>query len=300
MEIRQMRTFASVARLLSFNRAAEELNYSQSTVSSQIMALEQDFGVPLFERLGRRIRLTEPGQRLVPYATRLLEIVEEAKSEVSGKSSRRGTLSIRVPETFAVHRLSPIIGKYRARHPDVRLQFLTCTHDGLRKDLRKGMVDLAFLFTDSFQEPDLLVEKLEDVGLSIIAPQNHPLAKMDTITLQGLKGQTLFLSTADCSYRRLFERKLHEADVPIDGPVEVSSVAAIKQFVADGGGISVLPDMALSGEGRDERLVRLNLSGEPLNVESLMIVHKEKWISPALADFMATVREDLSRADLLG
>ena len=121
MEFRQMRTFATVARLLSFNRAADELNYSQSTVSSQIMALEQEFGVPLFERLGRRIRLTEPGQRLVPYATRVLEIVEEAKSDVTGQSLRKGALSIRVPESFAVHRLSPIIGKYRERHPGVRL-----------------------------------------------------------------------------------------------------------------------------------------------------------------------------------
>ncbi len=295
MEFRQMRTFATVARLLSFNRAADELNYSQSTVSSQIMALEQEFGVPLFERLGRRIRLTEPGQRLVPYATRVLEIAEEAKSDVTGQSSRKGALSIRVPESFAVHRLSPIIGKYRERHPGVRLHFLTCTHEGLKKDLRKGIVDLAFLFTDSFQEPDLQVEKLENLELSVVASANHPLAKMDKITLKDLQGQTLFLSRADCSYRRLFERKLQVSNVKVDGPVEVNSVAAIKQFVVDGDGISILPDMALDASERGADLVRLNLVEEILEVACLMIVHKEKWISPALADFMTTVRDSLNQ-----
>ena len=125
MEFRQMRTFATVARLLSFNRAADELNYSQSTVSSQIMALEQEFGVPLFERLGRRIRLTEPGQRLVPYATRVLEIVEKAKSDVTGQSLQRSafdpsTGKLRRASSFADHReISRASSRRAATFPDV-------------------------------------------------------------------------------------------------------------------------------------------------------------------------------------
>ncbi|MGA7644044.1 MAG: LysR family transcriptional regulator, partial [Syntrophobacteraceae bacterium] len=90
MELRQLKTFLMVAKLLSFNRAADALNYAQSTVSVQIRGLEEEFGVPLFDRLGKQVVLTEAGQVLMRYAQKMLDIEEETHCEVAGHTLSQG------------------------------------------------------------------------------------------------------------------------------------------------------------------------------------------------------------------
>ena len=160
MEIRQLKTFQTVARFLSFNRAADELHYAQSSISAQIQALEEELGVQLFDRLGRRILLTEAGVRLLQYAEKILDLADEAPSGVVDSRELRGSLTIKVPETIGVHRMPPVISRFRSRYPKVRLRFVSCSHEGLQKDLRKGITDLAFLLTESIQAADLEAEML--------------------------------------------------------------------------------------------------------------------------------------------
>lgn len=98
MEIRQLRSFQTVANLLSFNKAADRLNYAQFSISAQIQALEEELGVQLFDRLGRRVRLTEAGTQLLEYANKILDLVNESHSEMAGAKEPLGSLTIRIPE----------------------------------------------------------------------------------------------------------------------------------------------------------------------------------------------------------
>jgi len=97
MEIRQLRSFQSVANLLSFNKAADRLNYAQSSISAQIQALEEELGLQLFDRLGRRVLLTEAGSQLLKYANKILDLVDESHSEMTAAKEPRGSLTIRIP-----------------------------------------------------------------------------------------------------------------------------------------------------------------------------------------------------------
>jgi len=101
MELRELKTFQKVATLLSFNRAAEVLHYAQSTVSAQIKALEDELGLPLFDRLGKQIVLTDAGEKLLKYSRRLLAFHEETYAEIKGQQELRGSLTIRIPQTVA-------------------------------------------------------------------------------------------------------------------------------------------------------------------------------------------------------
>jgi len=132
-------------------------------VSAQIQTLEAELGVQLFDRLGRWILLTEAGERLLQYAGKILDLAEETRAEVTGTRQPQGSLTIRIPETFGVCRLPPVVKLFKSRFPKVRLSFTTCTHEGLAKDLRKGFTDLAFLMTESIQDADLELETLGEL-----------------------------------------------------------------------------------------------------------------------------------------
>jgi DNA-binding transcriptional LysR family regulator len=149
MEIRQLRSFQTVANLLSFNKAAGQLHYAQSSISAQIQALEEDLGVQLFDRLGRKVVLTETGVQLLHYANKILDLVDQTHSEMAGDREPQGALTVRIPESFGVHRLPAVIKDFHSRFPKIKLNFITCTVEGLEKDLRKGITDLAFLLAES-------------------------------------------------------------------------------------------------------------------------------------------------------
>jgi len=290
LEIRQLKTFKTVATLLSFTQAAQHLNYAQSSISAQIQALEDELAVKLFDRLGRRILLTEAGERLLLYAGKLLDLAEETRTDVAEASQPQGSLTIRVPETLGVHYLPPVIKRFQRRFPQVGLLFTTCAHEGLQKDLRKGLTDLAFIMADSIQAADLVSEALGFESLMVVAHPQHPLAAKTVVRTRDFHGQTLLLSRVDCSYRRVFQQALAQADVRPGGLLEFNSIAAIKQCVMEGIGITIMPQVAVAEEIAAGRLAPLAWEEGPLETALLMIWYKEKWLSPTLTAFMEMVR----------
>ncbi len=296
MEIRQLKTFKAVADHLSFHKAADAINYAQSTVSAQIMALEEDLGIPLFERLGRQIMLTEAGENLYQYACKMLELEEAARADLIEGVRLAGTLTIRIPESFCVHRLTPVVIEFHNRMPNVKLRFITCAQEGLKQDLRKGVTDLAFLLTESIQSKDLAFENLGTEHLVFVAAPNHPLSKIDNFEIDMLADHTLLLSRVDCSYRRILEQILQESRCEPKMVLEFNSMAAIIACVAAGLGVTLIPEIAVSRELDLKNLVTLPWSESNIEVAQLMIWHQDKWLSPIMKGFMDITREVLKNS----
>lgn len=294
MELRDLKTFVAVARLQSFHRASDELHTAQSTVSARIAALEEDLGVRLFERLGRRIVLTEPGHRLLDYARRMVDLEDETRAWVCGEGESRGSISVRVPESLCAYRLGAAIRAMRQRFPRMALSFTACTSEGLDRDLRGGLTDLAFLMTDSVSGKDLVVEALSVESLALVCGPGHRLAGLAEVRAEDLAGETLVLSKADCSYRALFEGLLEEGGVETAPGLEFSSAAALRGCVLEGGGVSILPGFAVKREIERGELKILPWAGPRLETAVLMLHHREKWLSPPLAAFMKLVREEFA------
>jgi len=294
LEIRQLRAFRAVAALLSFNKAADQLHYAQSSISAQIQSLEDELGVRLFDRLGRRILLTEAGGRLLQYAEKILDLTEESRTEVTGNKTPTGSLTIRIPESFGMCRLPPVLKRFRTRFPDVRLTFTTCAHEGLAKDLRKGITDLAFLLTESIQSSDMELETLGFEIIRIVAGPHHPLAGKATVRTQDLEEETMLLSKTDCSYRKSFQQILEKKKVHPRTILEFNSVAAIRQCVMEEVGVTVLPEISIARDISRGKLVALPWEEDWLEVALLMIWYKDRWLSPTLRVFMETAREVLN------
>jgi DNA-binding transcriptional LysR family regulator len=293
MELRDLRTFVAVAGLLSFHRAGEALHAAQSTVSARIAAIESDLGVKLFERLGRRVALTEAGERLFEYARKILDLEDEARAWVLGESEARGSLTVRAPESLCACRMGPVIRAFRERFPHARLCFTACTMEGLEKDLRQGVTDLAFLMADSIRAGDLAVDYLGAEPLVLVSAPGHRLAGLASVGPDDLSGETLVLSTADCSYRKMFEGLLSDRGVATAAGISFSSAAALRGCIMDGVGVSILPELAVRGDVEAGRLATLNWSEGELETAVLMIRHKDKWLSPPLKAFMEMARETL-------
>jgi DNA-binding transcriptional LysR family regulator len=294
MEIRHLRSFLAVARLQSFHKAAEHLHYAQSSISAQIRALETELDVRLFERLGRRIMLTEAGERLIEYAEKIVDLSDETRVEIGGGGEPEGSLTVRIPESLGTHRLTPVIRDFSTRFPKVRLTFRTCAHETLPKDLRKGVTDLAFLLAESIHSADVEVEALGFESVVLVASPDHRLARKALVKTRDLAGEPLLLSTVDCSYRRLLERTLREQDVSMAGPLMFTSIETLKRCVMAGVGISILPWIAVSEEVTRGKLSRLAWEEDTLEVAVLMIWYKQRWLSPTLKSFMDTAREVLN------
>jgi DNA-binding transcriptional LysR family regulator len=308
MELRQVQTFRAVAEELSFSRAAARLGYVQSSVSVQVGALERELGVPLFDRLGRRIRLTDAGEVMLANSRKLLALAEETKQAVVdagvGSGEVTGSLTVSAPETLITYRLPILLALYHERHPKVRLSVRPSSIGRLvgpaRKAVEDGTVDVAFVLDEPLEErvrlADLAVETLAVEDITVIAPAYHALVYSPAVLPQDLHGETVLLPEAPesgCAYRGQFERQLGSARVLPAETMEFQSIEAVKQCVAAGMGVSVLPNVTVSAELKAGKLAALHWE-EPFEVLTQMSWNKGRWKSPALGAFLETSREAFS------
>ncbi|GAP53088.1 LysR family transcriptional regulator [Streptomyces azureus] len=256
MELRLLVTFEKVATLLSFTRAAAELTYAQSSVTSQIRALEAALGAELFDRLGSRIRLTEAGERLLPYARRIIELSEEARAAVADAEEPAGSLTVGTMESLTSYRLPPLLELFHHRYPKVRLALRTTIGDETRQALRRGTYDLGFLMEAETEHVGLDSEVLAVEPLALVAAPGHPLAG-STVTLPDLVRQSLLATEPGCAYRDLFERELNTLAESVQF-MEFGTIEATKRAAAAGLGISLLPEVTVAAELAEGALVRLD------------------------------------------
>jgi DNA-binding transcriptional LysR family regulator len=289
MDLQRLLTFRTVATLMNFNQAAEVLHFSQSTVSAQIKTLENEIGILLFKRIGKSIRLTEAGAKMLVYADKLLAIKEEAVAEVTGRNKVSGLLTLRMPQTMATHYLPHILCDYQPRFPGVRLDITSCAMHSLEHELRLGTVDLALLFADTIGAKNLECELLSIEPLAIITHPGHPLAAKKSVDFKDLEGQVLLLPKSDCGYRMVFEQALATERVTPATIIELNSIEAIKQTIKAGLGVTIIPEIAIRTDVEKGQLARARWV-DSLETGVLMIHFKDKWQSPAVEAFMDAMR----------
>ncbi|MQS01374.1 LysR family transcriptional regulator, partial [Streptomyces alkaliterrae] len=208
MDLRQLTTFHRVAALLSFTRAAAELNYAQSSVTAQVKGLELALGVQLFERLRGGVRLTPAGERLLPYAERILALVDEARENTVGRSGPSGTLTVGTTECLTSYRMPPVLEFFHHRYPELRLALRPATTGETHEALRQGSVDVG-LFTEVRSDHEgLCVEVLGREPLVAVASAGHRLARLPEVTTEDLRTVQVLAPEPGACYRTLLEEEL--------------------------------------------------------------------------------------------
>ncbi|MDF2910587.1 MAG: LysR family transcriptional regulator [Sporolactobacillus laevolacticus] len=294
MEFKQLVTFQRAAEQLNFTRTAEQLNFAQSSVTAHIKALEDEFGVPLFDRLGKTLVLTEAGRKLQRYTNRILALTSEAQRAIAVDKEPTGTLVIGAIESLCTYRLPPVLSAFKRQCPKVQFQFSPGVSDkDILDQLIKGKLDAAVLM-DACASPDLfMIESLREESSCIVASPEHLLSMKDWVSPEDLYQESLLLTEKDCSYRRKFDAVFSSRGLRTEHIFEFASVEAIKQCVMAGLGVAVLPEMTVKKEISEGSIKLLPWTGNPINVHSQLVWPKDKWVSPALSVFLELTQQYL-------
>ncbi|WHY17362.1 LysR family transcriptional regulator [Paenibacillus sp. G2S3] len=280
MDLTYLRTFREVAKRQSFTRAAEELGYAQSSVTMQIQKIEKEYGVPLIERHGRQLRLTPPGEELLKLFVEILDLYDRSKETIAQQIG--GTLTIGTIDSLAAFYLPPYLQQLRTKFPKLDIHLQTMQEANLLAKIKDGEVDIGLMLDRTTTDSLLDRTIIRDEPLVLIAPINHPLAQMDTVTLQDLNNCELIVSEESCIYRSLFENLLKEHGIVFRIGFELSNLEAIKRCVMNGLGIALLPKIVAEEEIERGNLAELPFAHSEIHFDLQLLMHPKKWKSQPL------------------
>lgn len=293
MDFRQLKAFLAVSDSLNFTRAAEQLGYAQSSITSQIQQLETELNVKLFERIGKTVMLTHAGKRLLPYAVKILQLSKDLKDDVSNSANPSGTLTIGTSESLSISRLPVILKKYRRLFPEVSINLKLLDCPDFLPCLSNNMIDVAFAIGNKI-ESEYIVEEIDLIEpICVLAYPDHPLTVKQKVTSQDFENETLLLTNIGCCYRGVFLDLLTENNIAPKIALETGSIQAIKQSALSGLGICVLPKISVKEEIASGKLLPINLNIKDWGIVSQIIYHKDKWLSPALSAFLQLAKQEL-------
>ncbi|ABM61823.1 MULTISPECIES: LysR family transcriptional regulator [Halorhodospira] len=292
--LRQLQVFESVARHLSFTRAAEELYLTQPAVSMQIKQLEQQVGLPLFEQIGKRIYLTEAGEEVRRYAQRIsAELRELADGLEALRGLNSGRLRLTVAST-ANYFATDLLAAFTRRQPGVTFQLEVTNREGVIRRIQDNEMDLAVMGRPP-EGLDVAAEAFMPNPLVIIAAPDHPLADGSPIPLERLQDELFVLREQGSGTRNAVQRVLEERGMNLRGGLEMSSNEAIKQSVQAGLGLGVVSIHTVALELELGRLRVLNVEGFPLERQWYLVHRSGKRLSPAAEAFRQFILDEAHR-----
>jgi len=286
MEIRHFVTFKKIIETGSFTQAAENLGYTQSTVTSHIQALEQQIGAPVFDRMGRKVILTDVGKKLLHYSQEILETYDKIENLAIEEKDVRGEIKIAAPESLTVYRLEPILREYRKKFPHVSISLSNATCGDNKRAILNGSADVSFVMLPQLQDSDLNVHSMLDEHIVLVGSPDCSLNILDERYENQNISECLIVNEKECSYRTVFEEYLREREIVPSQTMELWSIEAMKRCVMSGLGIAYLPLMTVNDEVKAGRLKIIPCVGDFKQIFSQVLYHKNKWVSPALSSFI--------------
>lgn len=249
MEINNLQTFVAVAETGSFSLTSEQLFLTQPAISKRIAALESELGTALFDRIGRKVSLTEAGQALLPRARSILLEVEDSRRAISNLSGHvGGRLSIGTSHHIGLHRLPPVLRQFNQDYPEVELDIHFMDSEEACRAVEHGDLELGIVTLPLTPSALLLTREIWPDPLSIVVGKAHPLTKQKQITLETLSQHTAILPATGTYTREVLERAIEHTSNRLKVGLATNYLETIKMLVSVGLGWSILPDSMLSRE----------------------------------------------------
>ncbi len=292
--IRQLQIFEFVAKHLSYTRAAELLHLSQPAISMQIKQLESEFDMPLFERMGKTLYLTDAGRELLNYARsisqQLIEL-DDVMREMRG--SQRGRLSIAVASTANYFALK-LLGEFYRRFSGTTISLDVTNRARLLTHLNDNTVDMVIMGRPP-EGMDVDATPFLDNPLVVIAPKEHALAGQKLIPLSVLQQETFIMREHGSGTRIAMERFFEENGYSISSVMEMNSHEAINQAVEAGLGLGIVSRHSLEQGLALERLVILEVESFPIERHWYLVHRRGKRFTALSLAFKQLVIQDTDK-----
>jgi DNA-binding transcriptional LysR family regulator len=299
MELSQLRTFREVAGSLSFTRASQKLNLTQSAVSHQIKALERELGEPLFIRAKRGVRLSEAGKVALAYAERIIEEADALRDRISGREHEpRGRVRAAAATQAFVHLFARLFESFMREHEAVELTFrTTVSTEQTIADILGGTADVGFASLPVYS-PALQVTELFEDELVLVSGPHHRLAGRREVALSDIRRERFILFERGASIRHASDAFFKRVELQPELALESNDTYFVKLMVEHGLGLSLMPSWAVREEAEQGRLAWLRIEGHALtrSVACLALGRFQPTPTRAFISYVLGHKDELQRA----
>jgi len=287
MEMSALQAFVAVAEQGSFSRAADALFLTQPAISKRVAALEEELRTPLFDRMGRSVRLTEAGETLLPHARRVLAELEASRQAVADLRGRvGGRLRVGTSHHIGLHRLPPILRTYTAAYPGVELDLHFMDSEQACLAVDRGELELAVVTLPQHAAETLDVERLWRDPLDFVVGAEHPLAAQPRLVPGDLAAHAAILPAPSTFTRRVVAAALRPWGIQLRVAMETNYLETIKMMVEVGLGWSALPRTMNAGE-----LVTLSVTDVQLERQLGLVRRLGRSLGNAAGAFVDIARD---------
>lgn len=295
MEIRNLITFVRLAEIQNFSKTAEQLGYSQSAITMQIKQLEAELHVLLFERIGKQVKLTQAGERLLPYALEILDSIRKVESIVQEPEDIFGKLRIGTCESYVSSLLPPVIRELSECCPHIEITTCTALVPDLFQMLRQNDIDLLYFMDEKTYYPEWIKVSEQPVKIYFVASSSSPLATMKKISIKRLLQEPLYLTEKGISYRYAMEQRLAAKGYELHPFWEVGNTDVITRFLLENKGISFLPEYVVDEYVKKGQLALLDTECDEFVMYSQLVYHRNKSMTPQMNMFLEVLLKHINK-----
>lgn len=289
--LRQLQVFESVARNLSFTRAAEELHLTQPTVSIQIRQLTGIVGLPLLEQIGKRVFLTDPGRELLVLCRNTFEGFSQFEMLISDrKGMKKGKLRLAVVTT-AKYFIPRLLGEFYKRYPGIEVFLNVINREAILHRLENNEDDL-YILGQPPEHIEMHADYFMENPLVVLAPYDHPLSGMKNIPLSRLAEESFLMREPGSGTRLAIERFFSEQGLALKVRMEMGSSEAIKLAVVGGLGVAVLSAHTLALDRNSRELSILDVAGFPIRRQWHAVYPANKRLSVVGSTFLDFLKQE--------
>ena len=286
MELRQLKYFITSADTLNFTEAARQCFITQSTLSQQIKQLETELGVQLFERIGKRVFLTETGRDFLPYARQTVADADYGMQRIKDMEDLK-TGRLCIGTTFGLSALiTDAIARFSEQYPEIYLEVMFLKQDELIDAVRERKVDFALTF-EMMEKDDLLTERpAKTYHLCAIVSDQNPLAQQATVSLRQLADYNICTPARGMNARRMFDSLTNKKGIELQPKLEINEIHTLLHLVRTGRWVAILVDSITHGE---EGLCAVPLREAALPMPVVWLYPKDMYIRKAMQKFMELI-----------
>jgi len=282
MNTKSLLTFKTILETGSFQKAADKLSYTQSTVTFQIKQLEEEISIKLFEKIGRKMVLTQAGKDILPYVDTILQGAEQINNYGKSLSEITGTLKLAIPDYILIYTMQPFIQAFLHEAPKIQLIINSLQSGAVNQSVIDGTSDIG-INCEKENYPDTVIHKKAGTYrvLLVAAPfMNNNL--LDFITPHQRKPFSLICNEPDGYYQLEMDKYLAQKDIVLNPYMKVQSIEAVKRCVMNNLGIAVVPSYSVIEELKNGSLKLIKTELDEKTFNSIYLYHKNKWISPQM------------------
>ena len=292
LELRNLITFIHVAELGSFTKAAEQLGYSQPSVSFQIKQLEDELGCLLFERINHTITLTEQGYELVERSHQVRGIIDDFKESMEVEKTLSGHIHVVTPDSVCEEMIQSHYIDFHNKFPDISIRFTTGDSGVLLNMLDHNEADVIITLDNHLYNKDYVIAKEQQLPMHFVANLNSKFANKKNLSIKDLINEPFILTENGQGYRRVFDRELAKKSLEISAVLEIGRTDIITSMLTQTDMISYLPDFVTKSLVASGKLCYLDVCDMNIDIWKQLIYHKNKWISKSLKTFIEYVKEN--------